>query len=112
MNEHTGKTMVIGRFNSITRAFAPFVAGIGRMNYLYFITYNIIGGFLWVSIFVLGGYFFGNIPLIKKNFAIVIFIIIFVSILPAIVEVWKHLRQSNHKTPFERTWLSNGVNYL
>ncbi len=87
--KYGGKTIVIARFVPIIRTFAPFVAGIGEMNYAYFLTYNVVGGLLWVAIFVFGGYFFGNIPLIKENFSAAIFVIIFLSILPGIIEILK-----------------------
>lgn len=90
--KHGAKMIVLARFMPIVRTFAPFVAGIGRMNYATFLTYNIIGAFVWVGLFVGGGYFFGNMPVVKKNFTIVIFVIIILSVLPAVLEVWKHRR--------------------
>jgi membrane-associated protein len=78
-------TIVAARFAPIVRTFAPFVAGIGAMNYRKFISYNIIGAVAWVFIFILAGHFFGNLPVVKRNFHIVIFGVIFVSILPMLV---------------------------
>jgi len=88
--KHGGKTIVIARFMPIIRTFAPFVAGIGAMNYRRFIAYNVFGGMLWIALFVFAGYFFGNIPAVEKNFEMVILAIIFVSILPGIIEYVRH----------------------
>lgn len=85
-----GKTIIIARFVPIIRTFAPFVAGIGSMTYSKFVTYNVVGGIVWVVLFVFAGYFFGNIPIIRKNFTIVIFVIIFISMLPGIIEIVRH----------------------
>lgn len=88
-NKHGGKTIVIARFMPFIRTFAPFVAGASKMNYRYFITYNIAGAALWVTLATLLGYFFGNIPIVKDNFSTVLLLIIFVSILPGIISVLK-----------------------
>lgn len=82
---HGGKTIIISRFIPIIRTFAPFVAGMGNMTYLKFISYNIIGGVVWVLLFIAGGYLFGNMPVVKSNFTLVIFAIIFISLLPGII---------------------------
>ena len=88
--KHGGKTIIIARFVPIIRTFAPFVAGVGEMTYLKFISYNIIGGVAWVAIFVYTGYFFGNIPIVKNNFSLVIIVIILISVVPIIIEFVKH----------------------
>ena len=81
-----GKTIVIARFVPIVRTFAPFVAGIGKMTYGHFLSFNVIGGAAWVAGFVMAGFWFGNIPVVKHNFTFVIFAIIIVSVLPAVIE--------------------------
>ncbi|WP_026463314.1 DedA family protein [Adhaeribacter aquaticus] len=88
--KHGAKTIIFARFIPIIRTFAPFIAGVGTMKYGKFIAYNIIGGFLWVVLFVGAGYFFGNIPAVKKNFTLAIFAIILISLLPPVIEFLKH----------------------
>ncbi len=87
--KHGGKTLIIARFMPIIRTFAPFVAGVGTMHYFRFISFSFVGNVLWVVSFSLAGYFFGNIPMVKHNFTIVILGIIFISLLPMIIAVTK-----------------------
>jgi membrane-associated protein len=94
---HGGKTIVLARFVPIVRTFAPFVAGVGNMSYWRFISYNVVGGIAWVMIFTFGGYFFGNLPVVKNNFSLVVIAIILISVMPAVVEVLKE-RSRNSKT--------------
>lgn len=91
--KHGGKTIILARFVPIVRTFAPFVAGAGQMNYGKFISFNIIGGVLWTSIFTLAGYFFGNISFVRNNFSIVVIVIILISLIPIIIEVIKNRKK-------------------
>lgn len=93
--KHGGKTIILARFVPIVRTFAPFVAGIGTMEYQKFLTFNVMGGIVWVSLFTFAGYFFGNISFIKHNFEYVIFAIVFLSILPMVYEYVQHKRHPN-----------------
>jgi membrane-associated protein len=95
--KHGGKTIVIARFMPIIRTFAPFVAGVGAMSYPKFILYNISGGIAWVCLFLLGGYFFGNIPAVKSNFTVVIIAIVIVSVMPGFIEYWRQKRYNSVK---------------
>jgi membrane-associated protein len=88
--KHGGKTIVIARFLPIIRTFAPFVAGIGKMTYSRFLFYNVIGSVAWVSVFIVGGYYFGNLPIVKSNFTLVIIAIVVISMLPIVIEYCRH----------------------
>jgi membrane-associated protein len=91
--KYGAETIIIARFVPIIRTFAPFVAGIGKMSYWKFISYNVIGGVGWVAVFVFGGYFFGSIPFVQKHFTIIIFSIILISMIPGTVEFIRHRRK-------------------
>jgi membrane-associated protein len=86
---HGGKTVVLARFMPIVRTFSPFVAGIGRMSYPRFLAFDVSGGIFWVCAFTLLGYFFGNTPIVKQNFGLVIVAVIFLSLVPILIEVVK-----------------------
>lgn len=92
--KHGAVTIIIARFMPFIRTFAPFVAGIGNMSYLEFLSYNFVGGAAWVSLFVFTGYFFGNIPFVKNNFSTIVYAIIFISVLPALIT---YLKNKRHK---------------
>ena len=96
--KHGGKTIIFARFIPIVRTLAPFVAGIGKMQYRHFISFNAIGGILWVLVVSALGFFFGNIPVIKKNFEFVIIAIIFISIVPVIVEFLRSKMKKTNQT--------------
>ncbi|MBU6359788.1 MAG: DedA family protein [Chloroflexota bacterium] len=91
--KHGNKTIILARFVPIVRTFAPFVAGVGSMQYRRFITYNVIGGVVWVTLFLTVGYLVGNIPIIKNNFSLVTILIIIVSVVPMVLEVLKERRE-------------------
>ncbi|WP_243458194.1 VTT domain-containing protein [Sporosarcina sp. Te-1] len=90
-NKHGGKTIVIARFMPFVRTFVPFIAGSSKMNYKYFFTYNIVGALLWVGLFTIVGYFFGNLPFVKENFSAIIMAVILLSVLPALYSVIKNI---------------------
>ena len=92
--KYGGKTIIIARFVPIVRTFAPFVAGIGAMSYARFIVYNVVGGVAWVAICLFSGYFFGNLPFVRKNFSLVILVIILISIMPPLIEYLRHRREA------------------
>lgn len=94
--KHGGKTIFLARFVPIVRTFAPFVAGASKMSYSYFFSYNVFGGIVWVGIFTFAGYFFGNIPVVRENFELVIVAILIISVLPIGYE-WLKARQENKK---------------
>ncbi|HQS57381.1 MAG: hypothetical protein B7Y56_14470 [Gallionellales bacterium 35-53-114] len=93
--KHGGKTIIFARFLPIVRTFAPFVAGIARMHYRLFVLFSAAGSVVWIAFFVIGGFFLGNIPLIKNNLTLMILVIVFVSLLPAMLEFIRHRRGQN-----------------
>ncbi len=92
--KYGGKTIILARFIPIIRTFAPFVAGVGAMTYGKFITFNVLGALLWVPLFTLMGYFFGNLPFVQDNFELVVIAIIVISVLPAVFEYFKARREA------------------
>jgi membrane-associated protein len=96
---HGGKTIFLARFVPIIRTFAPFVAGVGRMSYGYFFSYNVFGGIVWVGLFSAAGYLFGNIAFIRDHFSLVVLAIIVVSVLPMVIEAVRSRRESQQSTP-------------
>jgi membrane-associated protein len=92
-DRHGGKTIILARFVPIVRTFAPFVAGVGTMSYGRFLTYNLVGAVLWVGLLVLAGYFFGNVPVVRENFSLVVLAIIAISVMPIAVEAVRGRRR-------------------
>jgi len=99
--KHGGKTLIIARFMPIIRTFAPFVAGVGTMKYIRFFSFSILGNIIWVILFSLAGYFFGNIPVVRQNFSLAIMGIVFVSVLPMLIAIiknfWNQYKIRNNK---------------
>ena len=96
--KYGGKTIILARFMPIIRTFAPFVAGIGNMSYGKFLLYNVVGGIVWISGFTYACYFFVDILIVKRNFTLVIFVIIIISVMPAVIEIWRAKRESRTKS--------------
>lgn len=99
--KHGGKTIILARFVPIVRTFAPFVAGVGKMHYGTFLSYNVVGGFIWVTSLTFAGYFFGQIPFVKENFEYAVIGIVFISLLPILIEFVKHKYASVHMKKIE-----------
>jgi membrane-associated protein len=91
---HGGKTIILARFMPIIRTFAPFVAGVGAMQYRRFAMFNVTGGIIWIALFLFAGYFFGTIPAVERNFELVILMIIALSVMPGVIEYIRHRRRS------------------
>jgi membrane-associated protein len=96
-DKYGGKAIIVARFLPIVRTFAPFLAGVGKMNFGRYTLYNVIGSVGWVGIFLYGGYFFGNIPVVKKNLTVVIMIIVLASFLPSLFELIRHRLKSSRE---------------
>ncbi|HET8678709.1 MAG TPA: DedA family protein [bacterium] len=104
---HGAKTIILARFVPIIRTFAPFVAGLGRMTYARFTLYNVTGGIAWIVIFVLGGYYFGNLPAVRRNFSLVILGVILVSVLPIVIAVVRERSPGRDTSRNRRGWNGN-----
>ncbi|MDR3128799.1 MAG: DedA family protein [Tannerellaceae bacterium] len=90
---HGGKTIILARFVPIIRTFAPFVGGMGRMTYTRFASFNVVGGVIWTVAFVYAGFLFGGLEVIRKNLQVLVLLIIFISILPALIEIWRNRKR-------------------
>lgn len=105
--KHGGKTVFFARFIPIIRTFAPFVAGVGKMKYKKFLTYNIIGAFVWVTLFLTAGYFFGNLPIVKDNLVVVTLLIIIISFIPPIYEYLRYRKAKRSKKKYDAKKIVN-----
>lgn len=101
-DKHGGKTIFLARFIPIIRTFAPFVAGIGKMRYGYFITYNIVGGITWTGVFIFLGYFFGQVPFVRDHFSLLVIALVLIPGIPALVEVFKMRAHSRAKAKAQK----------
>lgn len=95
--KYGGRAIILARFVPIVRTFVPFVAGVGRMHYGRFITYNVVGGFIWIYFFLYAGYWFGGLPFIQRNFKLVILAIIIISVLPIVWETWRAWQEAKRE---------------
>jgi membrane-associated protein len=93
------KTIVLGRFVPFVRTFAPFLAGVGEMDYVHFITYNVVGGVAWVALFLFGGFFFGRIPFVEHNLFFVLVAVVVITTIPIVIEYMRQRRISHQATP-------------
>jgi membrane-associated protein len=108
-DKHGGKTIFLARFIPIIRTFAPFVAGVGTMRYSKFLAYNVVGGITWTALFIFAGYFFGNIPIVRDNFGLVVIAIILISVLPVGFELLQHRLRRAPTPAAERPLPEDGV---
>ncbi len=108
-DKHGGKTIFLARFIPIIRTFAPFVAGVGTMHYSKFIMWNVVGAFVWTSVFIFAGYFFGNIPIVRDNFGLVVIAIILISVMPVGYELLLHRLRPAAKPAPESPLPEDGV---
>ena len=95
---HGAMAVILGRFSPIIRTFMPFVAGVGAMRYRKFFLYDLCGGLAWITLFTFGGYFFGNLPMVKNHFSLAVLAIIIVSLLPLIIEIIRARKENGTKT--------------
>ncbi|PAW82856.1 MAG: hypothetical protein B9S27_02100 [Opitutia bacterium Tous-C8FEB] len=95
--KYGGRAIILARFVPIVRTFVPFVAGVGRMHYVRFIAYNVLGGFIWIYFFLYAGYWFGGLPFIQRNFKLVILAIIIISVLPIVWETWRAWQEAKRE---------------